>query len=88
MDFYLARQPIFNQQMEVVAYELLYRSNENNYFHETDGNYATSEILYHTFLALGLETITRGRKAFINFTKDLLDAKLASTLPKENLVID
>ena len=40
MEVYVARQPIFDVNNEVFAYELLYRNNEKNFF---DGS-VTSEV--------------------------------------------
>jgi c-di-GMP-related signal transduction protein len=61
---YLARQPIFDRRQKVVAYELLYRANEDNVNLETDGNLATSEVISSSFLNIGLDKITRGKKAY------------------------
>ncbi len=32
MDIFVARQPIFNRKREVIAYELLYRDSDKNFF--------------------------------------------------------
>jgi len=32
MDIFIARQPIFDRSEKVIAYELLYRTNEKNFF--------------------------------------------------------
>jgi c-di-GMP-related signal transduction protein len=85
---YLARQPIFDRRQKVIAYELLYRTSEENINLETDGNLATSEVISSSFLNIGLDKITRGKKAFINFTKALLDDDTAFLLPKELVAIE
>ena len=88
MDIYLARQPIFDHKLEVVAYELLYRSSIKNEADFLNGNDATCEVIYNTVLHLGLDVVTRNRPAFINFTRDLLDLRIAGLLPKENLIVE
>lgn len=88
MKIYLARQPIFDRRQKVIAYELLYRTSEENINLETDGNLATSEVISSSFLNIGLDKITRGKKAFINFTKALLDDDTAFLLPKELVAIE
>ncbi|NMB36315.1 MAG: HDOD domain-containing protein [Firmicutes bacterium] len=88
MDIFVARQPIFNQKQEVYAYELLYRSGINTFYSCLDGDRATSEVITNSFLLIGLETLTRGKIAFINFTKNLLEDEVAMLLPKEHIVIE
>lgn len=72
MDVFLARQPIFNKLKEVVSYELLYRFSNKNYSGMIDGDFATSDVINNSILINNIETITSGKKAFINFTKNLL----------------
>ena len=88
MDSYVARQPIFNQNKEVYAYELLYRGEEDNTSKDFDGDDATSEVLTNTFSNIGIETITQGKKAFINFTSNLLEKEIHSLFDDDILVIE
>ena len=87
-EVYLARQPIFNRKQNVFGYELLYRSCMDNFCSEPNKDKATSEVIANSFLLFGLENITRGEKAFINFTRKLLDDEVATLLPKELLVVE
>ncbi|ABC31148.1 predicted signal transduction protein containing EAL and modified HD-GYP domains [Hahella chejuensis KCTC 2396] len=66
----LARQPIVNATKEIVAYELLFRSNEQPA--EFDGNAATSQVLLNAFTEIPIAEVTGGAKAFVNFTETLL----------------
>ena len=68
---YVARQPIFDAQQQVYAYELLFRMGEDNCFPDISPDEATSKILTSTHLSLGIEEITGDKKAFINFRKTL-----------------
>ncbi len=88
MDIYLARQPIFDRYKNVVGYELLHRSSEINAYTAVDGNLATSELISNVFFNIGLEKITRGKTAFINFTKQLLESETVLLLPKEHVTIE
>lgn len=88
MEIYVARQPIFNINQEVFAYELLYRSGVNKFYSSLDGDQASSEVITNSFLLIGLETLTRGKKAFINFTKNLLENDVATLLPNEAIVVE
>lgn len=65
MEIYVARQPIFNRNQEVFAYELLYRSGVNKFYSTLNGDQASFEVITNSFLLIGLETLTRGKKAFV-----------------------
>ena len=49
MNIYLARQPIFDKDMNIYGYELLYRSSNKNVFDGANDEQATSEIINNTF---------------------------------------
>lgn len=88
MDIYVARQPVFNRKMGLFGYELLYRRSERNYFEGGDPSGATKELVYNTFLVLGLNKLTDGTVGFINFTQELLESEVARILPKDQVVIE
>jgi len=88
MDIFIARQPIFNTKQEVFAYELLYRSGTRNVYAGIDGDRASSEVIGSSFLLFGLENLTMGKKAFINFTRKLLEDEVATLLPQELIVVE
>ncbi len=87
MDIFIARQPIFDKRMNVVAYELLYRSGKANSA-LSDDDAATASVLVNGLVAIGLETLTDRKKAFVNFTRNLLLDETASVLPPESLVVE
>ncbi len=76
MHTYLARQPIFDRELNVFAYELLYRSenNPNSYDSSVDGDRATSEVIINSTLMMGLDQVTSGYPALINVSKEFLTA--------------
>jgi c-di-GMP-related signal transduction protein len=88
MDIYLARQPIFTRSKEIYAYELLFRGGMQNSFPGIDGNSATSRLLSNTFFTTGVEQITSGKKAFINFTRELLVLKIPLMFPSPITTIE
>ncbi len=83
MDVFLARQPIFDQQNDVIAYELLFRNNLNNFFTHADPLEATSHLIADSFLLFGVEKLTDGKPAFINVTREVLVEDSVSLLPKK-----
>ena len=87
-DFYVARQPIFNADTTLFAYELLFRDSLENVFPEVCPNEATSRLIDGGFIVGLLDDLTAGKKCFINFTFDSLVKKYPSLLPTETLVIE
>lgn len=88
MDVFIARQPIFDKNMKIFGYELLYRQNETNFFTGIDDDQATRELIYNTFLVMGLQDLTDGTAAFINFSKGLIDSEVPLMLPKQDIVVE
>jgi c-di-GMP-related signal transduction protein len=89
MDVFVARQPIFDRQRRIFAYELLFRSDaHSNQFTNTNATVATSQVVANTLFAVGLEDILRGKKAFINFGRDLILGGWESMLPRDKMVIE
>lgn len=68
----LARQPIYDASLNVVAYELLYRSISPDASHVRDGDEASSRVLLSAFGGVGIMNVTEGKPAFINFTNHLI----------------
>ncbi|MGE5340086.1 MAG: EAL and HDOD domain-containing protein [Candidatus Omnitrophota bacterium] len=68
---FIARQPIFDRKNDVFAYELLYRSNMENRASIGDEEYATIKVISNS-LMIGLQKLTEGKRAFINFNHKLL----------------
>lgn len=68
----LARQPIYDTQQELVAYELLFRPEDKSDMPSFDGNMATSRVLLNAFTEGDIESVTGNKPAFVNFTKELL----------------
>jgi c-di-GMP-related signal transduction protein len=88
MDVFVARQPIFDKKQKVVAYELLFRNNLNNAYDSIDADKATIDVISNGFLLIGMESLTGGKRAFINFTESLLKSDIATKLPKNQVVIE
>ena len=88
MDIFVARQPIFNAESQVVAYELLFRNSELNQADYVDDNQATKEVLVNVFLQMGIDAITEGKKAFVNFSASLLQQQIPNLLPPDVLAVE
>ena len=89
MNAFLARQPIFNKEREVYAYEILYRSGAQNGFSGDVGDdEASSKVIFDTFQSFGLENLTGGKPAFINFPATLIKEEIATLFPQKYLVVE
>jgi c-di-GMP phosphodiesterase len=88
LSFYAARQPILNKDKSLFAYELLFRQSLKNVFPEINDNQATAKLIEGLQFNLGLETLTQGTLAFINFTHDTLLNGYPLLLPKEQIVVE
>ena len=85
----IARQPIFSNNGEVYAYELLYREEGKEDYSCEDDNIATFSVISGQFLSRnGVGELTGGKKAFIHFTESLISQDVATLFPTEYLVIE
>ncbi|CAN2254963.1 cyclic di-GMP phosphodiesterase [Bacillus vallismortis] len=88
MRVFVARQPIFNRKEQVVAYELLYRDSEENVYNAKDGDQATADLVINSFLNIGIEKLTEGKRCFVNFTESLMFSNLPTSFNPKQLVIE
>ncbi|BEP27963.1 EAL and HDOD domain-containing protein [Helicovermis profundi] len=90
MKIFVARQPIFDSKQDVYAYELLYRNSEENRsnIESLDGDNATSSVITNSILLVGIENMTYGKRAFINFTKKLLIDEIPTLFSNEIVVVE
>jgi len=87
VDVFVARQPILARNQKVFGYELLCRSGTVNSYLEPDGEKASLDVL-RAFNDIGLDNLTNGKRAFVNFTKSLLNSDIPTVMPKDLIVIE
>ena len=86
---FVARQPILSRQQDVFAYELLFRSGFHASFDPlANGEHATARVIANSFYTLGIEKVAKGKKAFINFTEELLHSEYPLLCDRETTVIE
>jgi len=86
---FVGRQPIFTSDLEIHAYELLFRSNVNDTTADViDGELATSQILVNTFLEIGSKSIVGDKPAFVNLTKKFILGDHILNIDHEKIVIE
>jgi EAL and modified HD-GYP domain-containing signal transduction protein len=87
-NIFVGRQPIYNQRLDTIGYEVLFRNNTAHYADFLDGDRATVQVLLNTCIEIGLEAIVGNKPAFINFTRDLLLQDHAFIFPPERIVVE
>ena len=87
-DVFVARQPIFDRRERVYGYELLFRSSLENLCTQEDRDLAAAHVLQNAWLTFGLPTLIGSKKAFVNFTRELLVTGYGTTLPAQSTVVE
>ena len=87
-DAYIGRQQIYDRNLDVFAYELLYRSRDGTAADVKDGNKATSQVILSALSDFGLDGLVGKKPAFINFTRWFLVNHTKIELPSDRVVID
>ena len=88
MDVFLARQPILDKFDKLFGYELLFRDSEKNLYQSDDGDKATIAVIKNSFVNIGIDKVTAGKKAFINFTENILKSDIFEVLPTKSVVVE
>jgi len=83
---FLARQPILDAKLNIVAYELLFRSGWENAF-SGDHDEATRQI-FDNLLVVGGEGLASNTLAFVNCTREALTGRLVTLLPPRTTVLE
>ncbi len=87
-EVFIGRQPIFDRNLQVYAYELLFRSGDRTQAGVVDGDQATSQVIINAFMEIGLNQIVGSHRAFLNFTRDFLMSDAPLPLPKDRVVLE
>ena len=88
MDVFLARQPVFNVNLKIYGYELLFRLGIENVFPDVDGNDATSNLMSNIFFPFDYDELLGGKRGLINFTEKLISENIPLLLPREHFVVE
>ena len=84
----VGRQAIFDRQMEIFGYELLYRDGTGNSANILDGDEATAKVMVNTFLELGIDQIAGNAQAFLNLTANFFLSRHYEVLPTKNVILE
>lgn len=87
-DAFIGRQPIFDRDINVYAYELLYRHGFVNKAVIEDDDAASSTVLVNMLLEIGLDSLVGNHKAFCNFTRGFLLQEQDLSFVADRLVVE
>lgn len=85
---FVGRQAIYDREMRVYGYELLYREGNTGSAPGMDGTAASARVILNTFMELGLERIIGRRRAFINLTHEFFTDMPPIPFEKERVVLE
>lgn len=86
-NYCVGRQPIFDAEMNLFAYELLFRSDPDRQ-EPFDGDKATSQIILDSFTEVGLNTLVGDHLAFVNLTRQFVTDDGLLTFPPGRVVLE
>ncbi|MBZ5628362.1 MAG: HDOD domain-containing protein [Acidobacteriia bacterium] len=84
---YIARQAILDTESNCYGYELLYRNGYEASAHIVDWDRVLKETIDNVFL-LGVESLRRSRKLFVNCTRDVLVNQSLTLFPPQSTVLE
>ena len=85
---HVARQPILDARQQVFGYELLYRAAAADVACTETAGSVSARVIADALLGIGFETLTDGRRAFINLDMHTLLADASGLLDPEQVVLE
>ncbi|WIM93751.1 HDOD domain-containing protein [Actinoplanes oblitus] len=85
---HVGRQPIFDAQGTVVAFELLFRGRMDSVASGRQDTYATSTVMINAFTEFGIAEVAGNRPCFINLTREFLTGRLPLPFGPEQVVLE
>ena len=88
-DIFVARQPIYDRELTVFAYDLLFSSGDADAANtEIDSEAATSTVIVNTFANMGLTDLVGNRPAAMTVSKSFLLDAGSLQLPADRLILE
>lgn len=83
---FVGRQPILDRDLQLMGYELLFRSSPDD--RASTGDEATARLLEYALVDIGLDRLIGDARAFINLTRSFILSPSLRLLPKERTVLE
>ena len=86
-NIFVARQPIYDRNNQLIGYELLYRAGDTDVAEFDCGKLASSQLILNSFMDIGFDGLAGSNLAFINITEDfILDEALTPMFEKQTVL--
>jgi c-di-GMP-related signal transduction protein len=85
---HLGRQPVFDSDLEVVGYELLFRRANANTAEVRDPEQATADVVVKTFADFGLDAVVGHKLAFVNLPRSFLTGRHPLPFAADRVVLE
>ncbi len=85
---HVGRQPIYDRELNLHGYELLFRETADDDHATSKGDLATTKVIVHTFTEFGVSYLVGDRLAFVNLTRPFLVGDLPMPLPADSTVLE
>ncbi len=88
-EIYVGRQPIYNRELEIHAYELMSRVGRSDRTDElsVDDERASSQVILNAFLDIGIDTVVDGHIAFIRLAERFLNREEELPFPPDAVIL-
>ncbi len=86
--YHIGRQPIFDNDMNLFAYELLFRSGDVATANVIDGGQATSQVMVNAFSEIGLDKLVGAQHALINMPYEILSQPDLIVFPPQQVILE
>lgn len=87
-EIFLGRQPILDRNHDLVAYELLFRSDQTTQAGIADNVSASASVIVNAYAELGIQNMLGKQRGFINVDAELLMSDMLHLLPKSKVVLE
>ena len=86
-EFHIGRQPIYNRELEVFAYELMSHGNEDAPVTAAGADKTTSQVIINAFMEIGIDNIVGKHTAFIKLAERFLTTDTQLPLPPGKVIL-
>src|SRR5439155_3746476 len=84
---FVVRQPILDQTRKLLGYELLLKPASPSDPHASSLDRTSARVISEALLAIGLETLTGGKPAFLSISRRLLLEGIPDILPAKSIIL-
>ncbi|CAG4919369.1 hypothetical protein R54767_04601 [Paraburkholderia gardini] len=85
---FLGRQPILDRSGALSAYELLFRSGEQNFAQVSNDDEATAHVVARTIGGLGVPAVLGEHRGYVNIGRDMLFDDIVHVMSPERFVLE